>query len=191
MASLNEFFFGRGDKNKRLSTKTKQQNEALKRYFEQSIEKSPLYGAGSQFLQSLLSNEPGAFDAFEAPYIQQFNQQTAPGIAERFAGMGTGAGASSSSALNNSLAQAGAGLQNQLASLRGNLQMQGLGQALQYAQQPYSNILQGVGLNTFENSYQPGNLGLVGEFATSFVKSAGKTLGGGGFGQPGAGTPGS
>lgn len=190
MPSLNEVFFGRGDKNKRLTTKTAEQNAALKRYFEQSIESSPLYGAGSNFLQSLLSNEPGAFAAFEAPYMQQFQQQIAPGIAERFAGMGTGAGAMSSSGLNNSLAQAGGNLQNQLASLRGNMQMQGLGQALQYAQQPYTNLLGGISQNTFENTYQPGNLGLFGEFATSFAKSAGKTLGGGGFGQPGAGAPG-
>lgn len=179
MPGLFESLFGSSGKMKRASTKTKTQQKALEDYLKKGIETTPLYGAGSNFLQSLLSNEPGAFEAFQAPYMQQFQQQIAPGIAERFSGMGTGAGAQSSSALNQALASAGGNLQNQLASLRSGLQMQALPQALNYAQQPYSNQLAGIGMNTFENVYQPGSQGLV---APVLAGAAGGFSGGMGLG---------
>jgi hypothetical protein len=169
MPNFVESLFGSTGKNKRLSTKTKQQNQKLEEYFNKGIETSPLYGAGSDFLQNLLGGGANAFSNFEAPYLQQFQQQTAPGIAERFTGMGTGGGAQSSSALNQTLAQAGSGLQNQLASLHGNLQMQALPQALGYAQQPYTNTLNGINTGTFENTYQPGTPGLIPELAKAGV----------------------
>lgn len=165
MAGLfsNEFWLGSKDKVRQNTLKTKTQNKKLEDYLNKGIETSPLYGAGSDFLQSLLGGGPNAFSQFEAPYLQQFQQQIAPGIAERFTGMGTGGGAQSSSALNQALASAGGNLQNQLASLHGGLQMQALPQALAYAQQPYTNTLQGIGINTFENTYQPGSTGFLGE----------------------------
>lgn len=162
MPSVNELIFGGKDRNKRRSVYTPEQQKLLKDYISKGIETSPLYGAGSDFLQSLLSNEPGAFEAFEAPYKRQFEQEIAPGIAERFAGMGTG-GSLASSGLNNSLARAATDLQTNLASLRGNLQLGALPQALAYAQQPYSNQAVALGQRSFENVYQPGSIGLLGE----------------------------
>ena len=120
-----------------------------------NIQQSPLFQQGSSFLQNLLSGSPEASAAFEAPYMRQFQEQVIPGLAERFAGMG--AGAQSSSAFNQALGAAGAGLQEQLAALRGNLGLQAAGQGLQYAQQPISN-LQGfsqLGLGTTTKAFVP------------------------------------
>lgn len=97
---------------------------------------NPLFGAGQNYLQQLLGGGPEATAAFEAPYLRQFQEQTVPGLAERFAGLGSGA--QSSSAFQQALGQAGAGLSENLASLRSGLQMQALPQALQYSQQPFN-----------------------------------------------------
>lgn len=55
------------------------------------------------------------FEPFAQQARQQFQQQTIPGIAERFTGMG--AGAQQSSAFPQILGQAGAGLESSLAAL--------------------------------------------------------------------------
>lgn len=97
---------------------------------------SPLFGAGQNYLQNLLQGGEGAFSQFEAPYKREFNERTIPGLAERFAG--AGAGAQSSSAFQQALGSAGAGLSENLAALRGNLQMQALPHALEYSQVPFN-----------------------------------------------------
>lgn len=131
---------------------------------------NPLYGAGSDFLQKLLKN--GAPE-LEAPLMANFNQNTAPGIANRYAGMGTGAGALSSSGLNNALAQAGSGLQRDIGALRFGTQMQGLGQALQYAQQPISNQLQGLGTRPVTN-FRPSTGGLLEQLIAALMQAGGR-----------------
>lgn len=171
---------------KQLGLLTPEQETGLKDYMQHGIEESPLYGAGSDFLQRLLSGDPEMMQQFMQPYMNQFNQQIIPGIAERFAGMGTGAGAGSSSAFNQTATQAGSNLMAQLAQLRGNMQMQGAGQGLQYAQQPFSNTLGGLGVHGFENLYIPqapsaasGLLGgLGGGLAQGIGMAAGGPLGG-------------
>lgn len=184
-----EFLFGNKDKMKQQSLMNPQQEEGLNQFFQNPINKNPLYQSGNNFIQRLLSGDPELMKQFEQPYLNNFNENIAPGIAERFAGMGTGGGASSSSGLQNSLAQAGRGLQSDLAAMRGNMQLQGLNQGLQYAQQPLNNLLAGAGLKTFENTYQPGNQGLLGGvfqglssgFSQGFGNQSGKSF----FGQPG------
>jgi hypothetical protein len=120
-----------------------------------NIQQSPLYQQGSSYLSSLLSGSPEATAAFEAPYMRQFNEQIVPGLAERFSGLG--AGAQSSSAFSQALGAAGAGLQENLASLREGLRGQAAGQALGYAQQPISNLqgLAGLGLGTSTKAFAP------------------------------------
>jgi hypothetical protein len=109
--------------------------------------------SGLEMLQQLLSGDESAFAKFEAPYKRQFQQEVVPGIMERLAGAGTH-GAQSSSALNQSLAQAGRELTEQLASLRGGLQQNALGQLqglLGQSMQP-----------TFESVYQQPQQGFLG-----------------------------
>ena len=151
--------------------------QALQQFLTQGIQSNPLYGAGSSYLQNLLSNNPQQQQAFEQPYLERFQQQIAPQIAERYAGAGTGSGALNSSSFQNSLAQAGRGLSTDLASLRGGMQMQGLGQALGYAQQPFANQLGGINTRTFENAYFPQSGGLVQELMKSFAGNIGRAGG--------------
>lgn len=86
-------------------------------------------GGGLGFLQNLLSGSPESTKAFEAPLTREFNEQTVPGLAERFSGMG--GGAQRSSAFGQALSSAGAGLTENIGKVRGGMQMQGLQQLMQ------------------------------------------------------------
>lgn len=104
---------------------------------------SGAYGQAFGNLQSLLDPSNEAYDRFTQPYMDQFNQQIIPGLAERFAGMG----ALSSSGFGQALGSAGGSLQNQIAALKAGLQ-QKAGQDIfgQYenflGQKPYYHHLQ-------------------------------------------------
>lgn len=138
----------------------------------EGIEGNQNFQGGSNFLQQLFGNDPSFWQNFEAPYMQNFNERIAPGIAERFAGMGTGGGALSSSGLNNSLAQAGRGLQSDLAAMRGGMQLQGLNANLAYAQQPYANKMNAA--QAIPNQYyeRPGEAGFLQSMAPAAGKAA-------------------
>lgn len=186
----------RQPKIKNTSLLTPDQMSALTSLLQNGIGSNPLYQQGSNFLGNLLSNSPGSFDNFQAPYMQNFEQNIAPGIAERFAGMGTGAGGLNSSALFNSLSQAGRNLQTDLAGLHSGLQMQALPQALQYAQQPQSNLLNAIGVRAFQPYERPGNEGFLSSFGGPMLSAFGQGLGqkagdffGSKFGASGYGTP--
>ncbi len=121
--------------------------------------------SGLEFIQSILSEEPGAFEAFEAPAKQQFEQETIPMIAERFAGLG----AQSSSGLQQTLGQAGSDLSTQLASLRGGLKQNALSQL---------QGLMGTGFQpSFQPTYQPGTPGALGALGTGLSGAAGSAFG--------------
>lgn len=196
MPKIGEFFFGSKDKVKQASTMLPQQREAFENFYSgNNIADNPLYGAGQDYLTNLLSGNQNATSEFNAPYLQQFQQQIVPGLSERFAGMGTGAGGLNSSGFNQTIAQAGSGLQSTLAALRQQLLGQASQQALGYAQQPYSNLLQSFGVQPFENIYRPGSPGLLGGvaqglasgFGQGFGQAAGKGIAGGySIGEPGA-----
>lgn len=132
------------------------QQSGLRQYFGNPIERSPLYNQGASYLSSLLSNEPGAFEAYEKPYLQDFQRNIVPEIMNSYMGTGQQAG---SSALYNSLAQAAKDLQTNLAAQRANLRGQAANQALGYAQQPYSNLLAGVQVPTMQPYERPGQPG--------------------------------
>lgn len=75
------------------------------------------------YLKDLFSNDSQSLDRFSAPYLRQFNEQTVPGLAEQFGGVG----ALSSSGFQNALGQASAGLSENLAAIREGAKLQGLG----------------------------------------------------------------
>lgn len=79
-------------------------------------------GAGDvyQKLFGLAQGSPGAFEQLEAPALRQFQQQIAPGIAQRYAGTRgqASSGMSASSGMQNSLAAAGANLAQDLQAQR-------------------------------------------------------------------------
>lgn len=107
---------------------------------------NPLQKGATDYWQNLLSNDPEAYKKFESPFLRQFNEQTVPGLAERFAGMG--AGAQSSSAFQNALGQHGAALSENLAALRSGLQGNAANQGFNAAQTPIQQLLEALGLNT-------------------------------------------
>lgn len=173
-----DFMFGKKDKMKKVSNFDENQQQGWGDYWNNPIENSQMYGAGSDYLQSILSQDPQAMKNFERPFMENFEQNIAPGIAERFAGMGTGGGASSSSALNNSLAQAGRGLQSDIAAMRSNLGMQASQIGLNYAQQPYNNMQAGFQQRPFENVYQPGTQGFLSQAGKGIMTGIGYGVGG-------------
>lgn len=159
------------DKLKPYNLLNGQQQKQLGQYFKNPIENTGLYGQGSDYLQRLLSGDESAYNDFEAPYIQNFQENILPEIAGRFNGIGTGSGAYNSSALANSLSQAGRSLQTDLAGLRARTQQSALPQALNYAQQPYANRLAGVGIQQQGVYGQQGSQGLFGSAASGLFSN--------------------
>jgi hypothetical protein len=112
-------------------------------------------GMGDMFsyIQQLLSQDPQAMQQFEAPMMRQFEQSTVPMIAERFAGMGSH-GAQNSSAMQQTMGQAGRELSENLGALRGQLGMGAMSQL--------QNLLQQGMRPTFENVYMQPTQGALG-----------------------------
>lgn len=117
------------------------------------------YQTGQDWLQSMF-NDPQFFEQFEAPIQRQFQEQTIPELANRFAGMGSG-GSTGSTAFRNQLAREGSNLSTNLAALRGGMQQQAIPQLQAYAQQPFSNLmsLYQQALQPTMNQYTPASPG--------------------------------
>lgn len=77
------------------------------------------FGDSADYWRDILSNNPEAFRAFEAPEQRRFQEQTIPDLAEQFAGMGSGG--LSSSGFRNAAIGAGTDLSERLASMRAGL----------------------------------------------------------------------
>ena len=120
------------------------------------------YGQGLDWLMSMFS-DPEFFNKFEAPMQRQFQEQTVPELANRFASMGSG-GSMGSTGFRNQLAREGSNLQTNMAALRGNMQQGAIPQLLQYAQQPFQNLMsmQQQALTPTQNTYQGPSAGLFG-----------------------------
>ena len=190
MAGIWETLFGSGDKFSKQSTLDPSQQQFLQQMLSQLGGGGGVgqnFGQANDFLSRILSNDPSTIAQFEAPYRQQFEQQTLPGIAERFAGANPMGGGLSSSGFGQALGGAGAQLQAQLAGLRGQHQ-QG---ASQQAMNQYNQLGQlGLGTRSFENVFQPGSGGLLGGALSGLGSGLGMGMGlgmGGGIGGMGMG----
>jgi hypothetical protein len=149
MPKFSEWLFGSPDKLKKVDTGTKEQKALHNNILSQAM---GMQGAGGgydlaqNYFNNFLGNDQQqAFDQFSQHYLQQFQEQMLPQIAERFAG----AGALSSSGFGQALGGAASGLQSQLAQLFSQLQNQA-------AQQQYGqyNQLSQTGLNYQPFAYQ-------------------------------------
>ncbi len=139
----------------------------------QDITQNPQYQQGQDWLSSLF-NDQDFFNNFEAPLQRQFQEQTVPDLANRFASMGSG-GSTGSTAFRNQLGREGSNLSTNIAALRGGMQQQGVNQGLQYAQQPFQNymqMLQGILSPQPNNVYQPPSAGGFGSFAAPLAQGA-------------------
>ena len=107
-----------------------------------------------------MQNLPQAdFAPIEKEATSQFYQNTVPGIAEQFSG--AGAGSQRSSAFEQALGGAGAGLQERLASMKQGFNMQNRGQEINRLM----SMLQMGGQQQFENAFIPPGQG----FGTSIA----------------------
>lgn len=113
--AFSQFLVGSPAKVKQLQRFTGPQQGAL----------NQILGMGLQGLQ----NPTQGFEPIRQRAVSQFNQQTVPGLAERFTG-GTG-GALSSPAFAAQLGQAGAGLSEGLAALESQYGLQNRAQLMQ------------------------------------------------------------
>jgi len=208
MPKVSEWLFGSKDKLKKVATGTKEQTQFggqdLIGLLQQMMGQGGGLNMANQYDQSLLGQGPEAFNQFSSPYLQQFNEQVLPGIAERFAG----AGALSSSGFGQTLGGAASGLQSQLAQLFSQLQ----GQAAGRQQGQFQNLSQlGLNYQPFAYKQKQGSQGILGPLASTalsvfgpslvnqassafsnlFSSGGGGGMGGGGMGMmPGSGTSG-
>lgn len=122
------------------------------------------FDTARDYYRGLLSDDSEDINAFQAPEVRRFNQETIPGLAEQFAGMGSGG--LSSSGFRNAAVGAGTDLSERLAAIRAGLRQQGA-QGLQSLGQQYQG----------QQYYQQGRPGLL-DYASQIA---------GGFASPGLG----
>jgi hypothetical protein len=167
------------DQYKQLPTFSPQQQQLqnnLLGQLNQSGQPGGNYALSQDYFNRILQGDQGAYDQFAAPYLQNFQQQIIPRLAEQFGslGGGLGGGVAGSSGFGQAIGGAGAQLQGNLASLFANLQ----NQAAQSSQGNYQNMASlGLGNRSFENLYQPGQIGLGGQIAAGAGRGFGQNLG--------------
>ncbi len=185
-----------GEKGKSGSTYNKNQLKGLDQVLndvmgmrnqgQNDITQNQNYQQGSGWLNDLF-NDQNFFDKFEAPMQRNFQENTIPDLANRFASMGSG-GSLGSTAFRNQANREGERLQENMAAMRGGMQQQGVGQSLQYGQQPVQNWMQMLqqAMQPTQNTYQGPSQGFMGGLAAPFAQGAASYWGGQG-GQSGTG----
>ncbi len=149
MVNIGRFLFGGRPKTHQVSTQTQGQ-QGLQQQLQQGLQGGQSNIPGMGYLQQLMSDDPSAFEAYEKPMMNQFNQEIIPGIAERFSGMGMGS--RNSGAFQQQVAGAAGRLSENLGAQRSNLR-QG---AMQQLMGMYGQAMQ----PSFQNIGQP-NYGIV------------------------------
>lgn len=168
---LNSFITGSPEKHEQVSTLLPEQQGL----YQQAVNAGMGPGAGGAFGNAAdyyygnLSNNPADFEAFAAPERRYFNEDIIPGLAEQFAGMGSG-GLSSSGFMNAGI-QAGTDLTERLAQIRANLRSQ--------SAQGLQNI-GGAGLGRYSQDVmtQPGTQGFLSQLAPLIGAGVGFAAGG-------------
>ncbi len=166
MPSFSDWLFGSPDKLKKIATGTKEQQALHSNILGKAMgmqQGQGGYDLANQYYNNLLGGGQGdAFQQFSDPYMQQFQEQVLPQIAERFAGMG----ALSSSGFGQSLGGAASGLQSQLAQLFSQLQSQAAGrqydQYNQFGQQQNQQAQIGLNYQPFRYTQKEGSQGFLG-----------------------------
>lgn len=123
--NLEKLFTGTPGKRQNVSTLRPEQESLYQQLQNAGMNKGAggAFGDSADYYRNLLSNDSADYNDFAAPQMRQFNEQTIPGLAEQFAGMG--AGGLSSSGFRNAAVGAGADLSERLGALRASLRQQG------------------------------------------------------------------
>lgn len=143
-----------------LAGKMGNKKPEAKQYPNMSPEQQAFQDKILQMLGGQLGDE--SFETFAAPYKREFEEQTIPGISERFAGLG----GLSSSGFTQSLGQAGAGLNEKLAALQQGLKSQKFSQLLPFAFQ-----------NRFHTDVEKGGQNWLAELLGPILQAYGSGLG--------------
>lgn len=160
----------------RLPTMNRQQQNVFRQFNKQLQGMMP--GANQAFsqLQQYMDPNSDIWKQFEDPYKMQFEQETVPMLAERFAGLGGGLGGGlSSSGFGQSLGAAGSQLSTNLAGMKANMQRQSIMDLLNQF-----NQMAGLGLGTqsFAYGHQPASPGflptMAGAAVGGFAQGAGQ-----------------
>lgn len=188
---------GGGDQFKKHSVLNQGQEGLLQNILQQLGSGGQLgqgYGQALSGLQDFMDPSSEAMSRFADPYMRQFNQETVPGLAERFAGGGAMGGGLSSSGFGQALSSAGGNLQSQLASMKTGLQRQAIGDIMN---QYKGMAQQGLGTQAFR--YQAPGMGGMSQLMATLMQSGiplegfqrlfSQGGGGGAGGTPQAGFP--
>jgi hypothetical protein len=156
-----DFLFGKESKIKKLPTMSDQQGELFKSLL------GSLQGGNNQamnLLQQYLNPQSDIYQNFEKPYLQQFEQETVPMLAERFAGAGAQGGALSSSGFGQALSSAGSNLQTGLAQMKSGMQRQSIQDILGMNQMA-------LGTSPFSYLQKPASAGFLPQLMAAMLKT--------------------
>lgn len=120
-----DFFTGSPAKYERKSTLLKNQRPLQEQLSQAGMQPGAggAFGTAADYYRNLLSDNPADMQAFAAPEQRRFQEQIIPGLAEQFAGMGSGG--LSSSGFRNAAVSAGTDLSERLGAIRAGLRQQG------------------------------------------------------------------
>lgn len=159
--------FGKKDQMKQVPTMTKEQKALLDQILQMTGPGGQL-GQGYQkslgYQLQLMDPNSEAVRQFTEPYMKEFEQQTVPGLAERFAGAGAMGGGLSSSGFGQALSSAGGNLQSQLAQLKA-----GLGQQAAQSLMGQYGSMAGMGLSAQPFGYQQPQQGAFPSFMQNWA----------------------
>jgi hypothetical protein len=170
-SSGRNFLTGSPAKTKQLPAYNKEQQQLLSQLMQLLGSQGGLgmgHGEAIDYQRQLMDPSSQAVNQFAAPYMQQFEQQTIPGLAERFAGLGGGMGGGlSSSGFGQSLSSAAGNLQTQLAALKAGLGQQ----AAQSLMSQYGNLSgTALGRSPFGYVNQPGSQGFLPQALSAYMQ---------------------
>lgn len=175
--SLNRFFMGTPESFEQKSTLSPEQQDLFKQLLAaiQGQGTGGAFGNSADYYRDLLSDNSQNFNAFAAPEQRRFQEQTIPGLAEQFAGMGSGG--LSSSGFRNAAVNAGTDLSERLGAIRAQLRQQGAAGLMGLGQQ-------GLGQYT-QNIHRPRQPGFLEQAAPAIGTALGSFAGpiGAGIGE--------
>jgi len=136
------------------------------------LNQNPLYKQATNLLSQYLNPSQEMMKQMQAPFMRQFNEQVAPGIAQQYAN----AGLSNSTSFQNAMANAGSSLEERLNLQYMQAQQDALSKGLQYAQAPFQ---QRMDFNRQALAQQPNNYAMVGGAKNSTMMALAPAVGAG------------
>ena len=179
---LSTFLFGQEDKLKKKSNFNPQQNQFFQQFMSQLMNMGGGQGQGGGIqdaygmLQKYMDPNSQAYKDFEQPYLNEFNEQTLPGIAKQFAGASPMGAGLMSSDFGQAMGGAASQYKSNLTGMKQGLQQQNL---MNFINSYLQQSQMAMGAQPFMYMNKPGNMGLVPGMAMSFAQGLGKGATGG------------